>query len=435
MLLLIALLLLILILYINKKVLGYTYALLNPVSLLCYLWIIVFIFHYLFYGVNAYTFTTYVWIMLGLFFTAIGFWSCNKKRIVIGKKNLSGGLNRAYDIIYLKKVTKIFTFFKIIHLVYLFYSIVIRIAGSWGFFIINNTYVRNLYLDRSTSTIEAILAFLFSANVYLGYVLIGIYTAKIIGNPVVSKRERRYAYFIIVIWVIFETLSAYITMSKMSLFVFILIFATTFFNNLESVHMQKKQFRRYLPLAVAGSFGFLILIANQRNYAANGTSVVTQVLDKFVLYLSGGVEAFGIIMSTEKSPLYMGGQTFAFITRILSRLDLFGSTISIHKDAVITSLGTTNVYTWFYDFYMDFSYIGFIIMPLFMGILAGFFYNIRKNSLALNTCTAYISMAVVFSFYTFMFEQTAYIFVMLYAVIMEKTLLKRIYLVKDYDKF
>lgn len=59
-----------------------------------------------------------------------------------------------------------------------------------GIFIINNTYVRNLYLDRSTSTIEAILTFLFSANVYLGYVLIGIYTAKIIGNPVVSKREK-----------------------------------------------------------------------------------------------------------------------------------------------------------------------------------------------------------------------------------------------------
>lgn len=429
MLLISVLLLLFLILYINKKYLGDVYTLLNPISLLCYLWMAVVAFHYLFYRVNIYTFATYIWIMIGLIFTAIGFWSCAKKRIVINKNNnLNSDLNRIYDTLYLKKITKIFTLLKIMQLVYLFYSIVIRIAGSWSFFIARNTYVRNLYLDRSIPTVEAVLAFLFSANVYLGYVLLGIYTAKTIESPSVQKKEKRYAYFMIVVWVILETLSAYITMSKMSLFVFALVFAITFFNNLESTHMQKKQFRKYLPIAIVGFFGFLILIANQRNYAANGTSVVMQVLDKSVLYFSGGVEALGIIISTKTSPLYMGGQTFEFITHILSRLGLLGSSISLHKDAVITSLGTTNVYTWFYDFYMDFSYIGFILMPLFMGILAGVFYDIRKNSLSLNTCTAYISMAVVFSFYTFMFEQTAYMFVMLYAVVMEKTLLKKIYL-------
>lgn len=47
---------LILILYINKKSLGSVYTLINPISLLCYFGMIIYVMHYLFYGISKYTF-------------------------------------------------------------------------------------------------------------------------------------------------------------------------------------------------------------------------------------------------------------------------------------------------------------------------------------------------------------------------------------------
>ena len=130
----------------------------------------------------------------------------------------------------------------------------------------------------------------------------------------------------------------------------------------------------------------------------------------------------------------MGQRTFAIFARIL---DQFGF---ISND-IVTARGTfieigdsiTNVYTWFRTFYLDFSYVGIIVVPFFFGIISGAMYNKRDSNFITCAANSWICVTFFFSFFSYMWGKTVYVFVIILAYIFHRLLKTQIYTTAEGD--
>lgn len=386
------------------------YKLLNPLSVIIYVWLPALITHRVYFGISEYSIQAYICILVGLVALAIGFWFFAKIYVSDRKSE------NIYNMKALRKVIEILTILELVRLVYIA-LVVYKIAGSWELFLYNTTYVRNLYLIRENSLLQTLFEFFTGANAMLGYVIIGVFLA------LKERGSKRY----IVIWTSIELMIALLTMSKMCFIVYIIVVAVTFFNNLGSFQEQKKLLVKFIPFLGGFIFAFLLLIGMQRNYGKDG-NIVLIVFNKAIFYFSGSIEALAKYMSLYKSDYDFGCNTFIIIERILARLGVAANSEALaHGEFIDIAYEATNVYTWFRTFYLDYSYLGFVIVPFFLGSVAGVFYTPRKHNLFLDVCLSWISCVFALSFYAYMWGQTIYIFVLVYAFLIHKLFGRKIY--------
>ena len=401
---------LLMIFFLNYKILGKSYSILNPVSISVYVWFLVIIFHNYYFEYEEYTGFSYSVIALGNIFLALGFWGMSKQKIVFGRYN-SNTKMRSYNTDGIKKILKVLTYIEILRILYNVYIIIYKLAGSWSVFLHSNTYVRNLYLRYSGGTIANLFEFFCNSNALIAYALVGISLAR------GTKKEKLYFF----LWSALELMYALVTMSKMCLIIYVIIVATAFINNLDTNYEQRRAIKKYLPMAILAVLGFLLLIGMQRNYVQKDGGLINIVLKKAGVYFSGPVEAFGKYVSLYGCEWTFGTKTFIVFSRVLSRLGISAdTTVLAHGEDIFIGYESINAYTWYKVFYQDFSYIGTMILPMLMGVLAGVFYSRREHDFFGDTCCAWISAVIAMSFYTFMWGQTIYIFILLYAYVIHK---------------
>lgn len=403
---------------INKQYLKTNYKILNPLSIFIYVWFFVLIVHKLYFEKQYYTNTAYILILSGITALAIGFWLFAKTNIV--------NVNRCsyvYNEDIMKKILFILTIIEILRLIYMSY-VVYSLAGSFSMFLSNNTYVRNLYLVRESGLIENFTEFFLNINAMLGYVTVGIY------STINKKIKIRYIF----VWSLLELLYAIVTMSKMCFIVFLSVLFITCMNNLINIKIQKRIFLRYIPILALVIFGFLLVIGKQRNYSQFGESIVQVVINKAFFYFSGSVEALAKYISLYTSEVALGKNSFTIFYRVLSRLNIVSnnSILSSHSEFIDIAHESTNVYTFFRTFYMDYSFAGFIIGPFLMGTVAGLFYNPKRTSFFCDVCTSWVSSVLALSFYSYMWGQSIYIIILLYAYFIDKVFGEKLYLKQDF---
>lgn len=391
--------------YVTKVKLKSDYRLLNPVNVLLIVWGLIIPLHNYFFGTHKYTAFTYIMIMLGVISFVVGFYiTC---RVIVTFREKKEIRRYEYKEVGLRKIIKILTIFEIANIGYSAY-VMYKISGSFSALFNNGTYVRNIYLERTTSLIESLFTMFITLNTMVGLVAVGIYVAK----------RFKYNKIYMGIWLCFKFLSAVLTMSKLSFVLSLVVFFVAYLNNIDSVRIQKKVIRKALIPTGITIVLLLMIIGLQRNYTQFGGKLWKIVFDKALFYITSPTEALGIYISTHSSQLAFGTNTYAFIVRILTRLGIFSNAaVFEHGEAIYTDLGITNVYTWFRTFFLDYSYIGIIIQPLLFGVISGAVYKVRIHNLTMDVITAWFTGVITFSFYAYLFGQSTYILIFIYAFI------------------
>lgn len=400
--------------YVNKRILKNEYKILNPLSLYLYVWIAVIIIHCKYFDINNYNIVIYLLIIFGSFTLAFGFWiglrlRRSDREILI--------LNEDINFNEVRKLIFWLTILEIVRVLYITW-IVYKLAGSWDVFINSNTYVRRLYLSRSSSLFGNILEFFLNSNAMLGQALIGIYASYKV------RDAKRY----IILWFLMELLYSIVTMSKMCFICFILVVLISYLNGIKKINEQKKIIRMYTPIIISVIFALLILVGKQRNYTQFGDSIVNVVIDKAAFYFSSSIEALGRYIQTYRSPLELGQNSFKLIFRSLSRLGILKDTSTLgHIKFINIDDEATNVYTWYRTFYLDYSYSGFVLVPFVIGFISGKIYKPNNKRIYLHVLISWISVVIALSFYEYLWGQTIYIFILLYAYIIDKIFRKKLY--------
>lgn len=403
---------------VNNRFLGKDYSIVNPISVSVYVWILVILIHSYLFRNERYTYYVYSIIIFGNLALSLGFWITCKKKFSFDFSPLNGNRSYVYSEIGLRKLLYLFTILEGIRVLYKIYLIIYKLAGSWNAFLKEGTYVRNMYLSYNGNILENLFEFFCSANALVGYVVLGILFAK--------SCKKFWKYFFL--WSILEIIYALITMSKMCLIMFIIVVGTAFLNNLGTEIQQKKIIRKYFPVLVVVLFLFLLLIGMQRNYANSGSSLVSIVIQKAGIYFAGPTEALGKYIYLYDTDRSLGTKTFVILSRILSRLAISSNNVVLaHGDDIFIGYESINAYTWFKVFYQDYGFWGIIIVPCVIGMIAGAFYNSKEHSLFTDVGCAWGIAAIGLSFYTFIWGQTIYVFILFYAFFMHIVFMNRIY--------
>ncbi|OON85001.1 hypothetical protein BXO88_14535 [Oribacterium sp. C9] len=410
---------LLILLMLNAQILKSNYTIFNPISIVLYVWIVVFISHHMFYTTESYTFDAYLWIVIGICTLSVGFWITANVNFVIGKQR-NEVIHQEYNLGGITRILKAVTVLEIMRLAFYIYHILFIISGSLQTFISNNTYVRYRYLTYNPGLHWSLFEFFANSICMVSYVFLGILFAKR------AENSRKF----VLIWTLIEILIAMITMSRLCLMMYIIAFGISYLYNTGSIKEERKEFFKFLPLVAIGVFSFLMFIGMQRNYMASG-NLRSIVIDKIFIYFAGPTEAFGKYIELYKSDWELGQRTFAIFARIL---DQFG----IVQNDVVTARGTfidigdstTNVYTWFRTFYLDYSYIGIIIIPFLFGILSGAIYNKRDSNFFTCAANSWICVTFFFSFFSYMWGKTIYVFVIVLAYFIHRFYYNEIYLME-----
>lgn len=199
--LILCLLFFLILLKMNKRVIKVDYKILNPVSLIIYVWILVFVCHYYYWPDSDGS--IYFISFLGVCSLSVGFWLTTPSSM----KSVSNNQKIEYNPIFVKRSLNLFLLLDILRLLFCTYLIVYKIAGGNWFMLLNeSSALRGDYLAYEDSLIEKLFGFLGNLLAYIGFIILGIYIAQ--------KREKRwyYLFFISVI----ELGLAVVTMSKLS---------------------------------------------------------------------------------------------------------------------------------------------------------------------------------------------------------------------------
>lgn len=373
---------LILIIKINHCVLSSQYKLLNPITILCTTWMMVFFCHYLIWG-NDKNMDIYITTTFAIIFLVIGFWSSFYQ---IKDKGTNYYDHIKYNNENLMKLAKLLIFFEVLRLLYFGYIIIYILSeGNWIRFIFDNTEIRTLYLNRPMSLIETLWSFIGSLFGYLGYIILALYCSLHLKN--------RWRYFTII--TILELLLSIITMSKFSFVVYLLTFIVAYSNQLVSLKAQKEIIKKILPILFFVFFLFFLVIGLQRNYAETKGGLEKGVINGIITYFGGPFEAYSLVFKQELN---------------ISKFD--HGMIDIGNSSV-------NVYTWFYYFTSATS-LGIIFIPFMIGVVSGWCYRPRKNNFFYNVVDTYICIIFAMSFFDFLLKFTVFPILFLFTAFLNK---------------
>lgn len=342
---------------------------------MCYVWTMVFICHYYYWGNENMWNTSYFLCTIGVLFMALGFWSS------FSYKSLSANIQYDYKNSFLSRFIKTFILVELLRLLYCCYVIIYQIAGgSWMSLISDGTMIRNAYLAYESSSIEKIFVFATNLCGYIGFVVMSIYFSK--------KLQNRWILLIVV--GIIELIMSIVTMSKLSFSLFLLTFFISYLSELGSLSLQKKMLNRLIPLGLLLLLGFFVFIGYQRNYMETRGSLQEGVLDGIINYFGGPLEALNIIL-TKGVQVTQADHGIVYIGRT-----------------------DTNVYTCFFYFHKILPYIGFSIFPFLMGYLAGKLYKPWKHNLFNDVSNAWICVILSFSFFDLLLKFTVFQFLFIF---------------------
>lgn len=383
----------VLILFKNKTYLIHCYKLLNPISTMIYVWILVLLCHYCYWGNFENFYISYLMCTIGVLSLTFGFWMNYRSTI-----NVKTSSRVFYNPKFLNKFVRFLVVTELLRFVYYSYVVVYKLAGGmWIALVDDGTALRNLYLSYDANLVEKIFSFSTNLIAYIGYVVIGIYFA--------NKFPKRFVYLGIII--LFEIALSVVTMSKLSFSLWVLSFFVSYLNNLDSLYKQKKMLKRFIPAGILLLVSFFLFIGFQRNYMETKGSLEEGVFDGIINYFGGPLQAFDLILDK-------------------------GLDISSFEHGMIYIGRTyTNVYTWFYYFHLLFPFWGIILFPFILGCLAGRIYKPWKHSFFNDVANSWVCVIIAFSFFDFLLKFT--VFSILFVVVwwINKKYSHKLYL---YDK-
>lgn len=373
---------------INRKNLKENYKILNPVSILIYVWILVYLCHSYYWSFSENITMTYTLTTIGIISLSAGFWLTNSNR-----KKLKTTCR--YNPTFLRKAMTCLLTFEILRLLYYSYVVVFLIAGGTiGMLLSDGTLLRNSYLNYDASFVEKLFSFSTNLVAYIGHVLLAVFMFE--------KERNRWLFFIVI--TILELAISIVTMSKLSFSLYLVTICIAYINKANSIREQRIIIKRIVPSILITLFGFFLFIGFQRNYMETKDGLSNGVIDGIINYFGGPLQALNILL----------GKGFAYINRFEHGMVNIGRT-------------ETNVYTWYSYYYQVASYIGFLVFPFLFGVLAKKMYKPWKQNLFYDVTITWICVIFAFSFFDLLLKFTVFQFLFVVVWIIDRKFYKRIY--------
>ena len=178
----------------------------------------------------------------------------------------------------------------------------------------------------------------------------------------------------------------------------------TFFKRLVNI--------KYIILSVLGVMLLLYAFSAIRYFVGRNSQL--DVFDYISMYAGGPIYSFDRFINSNIQPTFTGTKTFVGLYNNLARVG-FGELLSIHRDTVIIqnlSIYIGNVYTCFYDYYMDYGLVGMIILIMsYSCIVNGLYMRAKfaeRNALIKTIEYTFFSTTLFFASFTEQFF-TSYI--------------------------
>lgn len=360
------------------------------------------------------------WILMGEMFFVFSFILAQmifkRDRFYVSINTVVYNLPVVKKIININVIISIFSLFLGIHSV-------MQVAPNFMAIFTNSTYVRMLYLQSSGNIVTSIIGLFLSWNFFVTFCFFPI--------ALQNRIKRTIPKLMLVLFI--RLFSSLVTMSKEAFLIDVIYFISVYVLMLKDKKAEYEFYKKYGSIFGALIFVLLIVISFQRNYIGQGrySGYGDAVIGTLRSYISIPIEAFGALVNSEKIVLTHGSICFRPIINILSYLGI-GERISISQD-VLTNILSANVYTSFGNMYRDFSYIGIIFLSVFFGFFLGTLYKANHNNrISRIVIDAIVMMTMFFAYYDLKIIQTTYLFVMIYAVVLEKVIAKKIYLKYDH---
>lgn len=365
-----------------------------------------------------------LWITVGMFCLEISFLVA--QFLTSGKANFNTQRNMLTAKCYNKQFTnKLINICCVLALLSLILNLIEVLKVSHGFLNIftNSTYVRIMYLQRSSSLFVLLFGNVITINLLMLLCLF----------PIAIELKCNLVYPKMMFVLGLRAFTSIITMSKQLFLVTCVILISSYLivlpNKKREITFLKRNMKWFVTIGIA----LFVVIAYQRNYVGTRyDSYFDSVVGTIYSYVSIPVVSFAVLISQTNPVLLYGRQCFRPIINILARLG-FGSTISIIQEQISENVG--NVFTLFGNMFNDFGFIGIIFLSIFFGLLMGSIYKVRtRNKLHVIVINSIINMIMFFGFFDFMLIQTVYILIMVYAVLFEKVLASKLYQTQIQEK-
>lgn len=366
----------------------------NLISINCILWILLLFLNRCYFSADT---NGEFFIVIGCTIFNFSHFIARQIAIINTKQTKVVWIN--YDLKRVSVIIKFLFVFEILRVLLSFYA-VIKIAGSFTYFFLNNTDVRNKYLARQESILFEIFYNLVNYLAYTGLIIVSLYLGQSYKNNLKVEFNKKLFFLF---WILLEVIAGLITMSKMGLFASVIIFVTGFYYSIGERKYQRKFVEKIIPMLVMFLSIYLILIGMQRNYANDSKGLVLKVFEKATEYFVLPVQAFYRLLSGTLN-ITSNGKHFSFI--------------KINEVS-------TNVFTAFGIFYLDYGILGILIAPAILGFLSGYIIRFRNNSLSAIAFYAFYIMGVIFSFYNVMQKQKIYLLVPIFILILQKIFLEK----------
>lgn len=359
------------------------------------------------------------WIMIGELFLIASFICA---QLVFKRR---GSLKHSCSVTFnLKTVNILVNMNVIVSILVLLVGIysVMQVAPYFMSIFTDSTYVRELYLRKSGNTIITIISIFLSLNFYVTFCFVPI---------ALQNKVKRIVPKVAVILLV-RLFSSIVTMSKEAFIIDVIYFISIYILLLKDKKDEYKFYRKYGSIFGALIIALLIVISFQRNYIGQGrySGYGDAVLGTLREYLSIPIETFGALLNTDFLVYTKGKLCFRPIVNILSYVGV-GDHVSIIQDA-LTSVVSSNVYTSFGNMYRDFSYVGIVGLSILFGFFMGAIFKLNhKNRISRIVADAIVLITMFFGYYDLNIIQTIYLFVIVYAVIFDRIIARKLYVKCD----
>ena len=323
-----------------------------------------------------------------------------------------------YNLNFVNKILNITCVCALLQLLISLY-IVLPIAGSIQNIFLNSTWVRYQYLNRESNAIVSLIA-------NLSNIITLVFVCLV---PVATKYKIKYARVKLLLLVGIKTLTSLITMSKEAAILYLILIVSSYADDAISLKKEVKFLRKNLKwlLAVVGII--FIAVAVQRSYVGTKyNSMLEAIIGTAFSYFYLPVVSFGEMMTHGVSNYTNGVYSFRPIINILSVLGVT-SRVDIKQETLFDN--SSNVYTMFGTMYRDFGSMGIPLVSFIYGIICGLLYKRKHNGrLFYRVSNSMVTMVLAFGFYDFKFIQTIYILVIIAALIFDKLLSGKLYVLE-----
>jgi oligosaccharide repeat unit polymerase len=270
------------------------------------------------------------------------------------------------------------------------YQLSLSLGNSNGFFGIVGTIRSVVQTDNEAFQLGFMLNVGISLTRAIGYICIFIIVSKII-----LKKRSILKYFVPVICLIINTILAtgrggFITMIVACIFDLYIV---------RKIKGEKKFNQKMVRDAIIGAFVFAV--AFRLLGTLTGKSLILSAWDTFSIYIGSSLLCLDSLLSGGwELSSYFGRHTFTGIYNILGTLGFSLPYISNHAEMVRWSHFSSNIYTAFYPYLLDFGVFVTLILQLIIGIIIGIvwrkFHHLNSNLLLLVTYGRFWGSALVY---------------------------------------